>query len=278
MKKSLLSAALAAAAGLILVPSLARAVEPDVTGSDGDLILGFQLSGENDLEVDIGSLNTYLDATSAFPVTFGVVPADQTNPGTTVTSLNADLTANFGAGWNSNSLLFWGLAGAVGNTVFLSQDSANSNIPQRQTLNGADTTSGDINNTLLASLKESPSTTNSTEAASILTSAAGSWDSFTPATEAFDTGFNIEQAGDDTATDSTLILWELAANGRNGGGNGVDIGSFTLNNSGDLTFTPAVVPEPSTWLSLISGALFLGLFQLRRRSRTPLRIKQPILH
>jgi hypothetical protein len=235
------------------------------------LILGLQLSGSNDLEVDIGFLGTYLNATSPFDVTFGAVPSGQPNAGATVTNLNADLRSNFGAGWDSNSLLFWGLAGtgtgSSSNTVFLTVDSDNSNIPQREATSGANATSSDIDSLILA-LSESPSTTNSTKAASILTTAAGSWDSFDPATQAFNTGFGIEQLdGVDTATDSTLNLWELAPNGRNGGGNGTDIGSFTLNDSGQLFFTPAAVPEPSTWVSVAGGALILAFLRFRRQRR-----------
>lgn len=268
MKSKLLAVSLVTAAGVTLSPRLVRAVEPNVPATAGDLILGFQLSGDNNLEVDIGSITTYLNATSAFPVTFGLVPADQTGAGTTVTSLNADLTANYSGSWSSNSQLYWGVAGAQGNTVFLTVDSNNPNIPQRQTLNGANTTSGDINNSLVTTLSETPSTVNSTKAASIQTTAPNSWDSFLPATSAFESGFGIEQLdGVDTATNSTLNLWELAPNGRNGGGNGTDIGFFNLNSSGGLTFTPASVPEPSTWRSAIAGALLLGVASLRRRIR-----------
>jgi hypothetical protein len=263
MKKFFIISALFA--GLALAPALVRA-EPDVSAASGDLILGFQLSGSNDLEVDIGSLNTYLDATSVTPVTFGVVPADQLNAGATVTSLSADLATNFGTGWASNGLLYWGLAGAQGNTGFLSVDSLNP-IPGRPSTSGANLTEADINS-LVSNLSSDPSTTNSTEAASVLTTAAGSWDSFTPLNGAFDTSLNIEQLpGTDTATDSTLTLWELAPNGRNGGGNGTDIGTFTLNGSGDLTFTPAAVPEPSTWASLFGGGLLLMFLGSRRKSR-----------
>jgi hypothetical protein len=42
------------------------------------------------------------------------------------------------------------------------------------------------------------------------------------------------------------------------------VGAFTLNSSGDLTFTPASVPEPSTWFSMVLGAL--SLVFVRRRS------------
>jgi len=265
MKKSLLFAALIAAS-LSLAPTLALATEPNVSGTTGDLILGFQLSGHNDLEVDLGPLNTFLDAASAFPVTFGLVPADQAGAGGTVTSLNADLTANFGAGWNSSSSLLWGAIAAEGNTIYLTVDS-NNPVPQRPATTGANVIESNVNGSLIDDgLLVSPSTVNSTKAASIPTTTDDAFTTFDPSTNAFQSGLNIEEAPGDTATGSDLDLYELVPS-HNGGGNGVDVGSFALNGSGDLTFTPAAVPEPSTWISIVSGTLFLGLFRLRRRAR-----------
>lgn len=260
MKKRILPATLAAA-GLALAAGPLHA-EPNVPYSSGDVILGFQLSGDNDLEVDIGPYSSFLNATTPFNINFGVIPADQTGAGATVTSLNADLTANYGSSWASSALQ-WGVVGNNGSTIFLSQDAADPDIPQRPSTSNAGVFSGDIES-LGDGLGTSPSTINSTKTASVATGAANSWDSFTPSSDGFETGLDIEQQDGHGATTSALNLFELAPNGRNGGGNGQDIGSFALNNSGDLTFTPEAVPEPSTWLSVIAGALLL-VFARRRR-------------
>ena len=272
MKTKLLPAAALAAACLALSPGLARAAEPNVPYTAGDLILGFQQSGANDLEVDIGPYTKYLNATSPFNVTFGVIPANQAGAGVTVSNLTADLSATYGSGWASNSgasLLQWGIIGDVATgasfTTYLTIDSNNSTIPVRPGNSGGSLYDAKIGS-LSGALVASPSTANSTEAASVLTTAANSWDSFNPGNSFGSVGLPpIEQAfGADGPTNSTLNLWQDAPNGKNGGGNAVDIGSFTLDGSGDLTYTPVSVPEPSTWASIIGGAIFLGLFRFRR--------------
>ncbi len=51
-----------------------------------------------------------------------------------------------------------------------------------------------------------------------------------------------------------------------GGGPGFDIGTFTIDNGGNITFTPT--PEPTSVALLSFGAVFLGMFRLRRRTVT----------
>jgi len=48
-----------------------------------------------------------------------------------------------------------------------------------------------------------------------------------------------------------------------------DIGSFSLDSAGDLTFTTAAVPEPSTYAAIIGGAALLLLVGRRRRALNP---------
>jgi hypothetical protein len=271
MKTKLLPAALVAAVGVTLAPGLARASEPVVPVSSGDLILGFQLSGDNDVEVDLGPYTNFLNATTPFNISFGVIPADQTGAGSTVTNLNADLTAVFGSGWASNSGLQWGIVGHNSVTdIFLTQDAATISLPQDP---------GNTNGTSYASTIQSLinglggdfSTTNSTEAASVTAGSSNAWDTFLPgSSSAFGTGVDVEQLPGDGATGSTLSLFELYNNGTRNGDHlaAADIGSFSLDGSGDLTFTPASVPEPSTWASLIGGTLFLSFFR-RRGLRVP---------
>ena len=271
MKPKLLPVALAAAAGFALAPGTARATEPNVTVNSGDLILGFQISdgSANDLLVDIGPYSNYTNATSAFTINFGVIPADQTGAGATVGNLNADLTSNYGSGWASNSLLQWGVAGNPGNSgeVFLTEDVNNTTPVKDLGFQPADGLYTQTNNAV-AGLSAAASSTNSTLVASLPTTGANSWSTFKPSSNAFGTGLNIEQSPGDAAVGSTLNLLELVNDGsRKGDGLAArDIGSFTLDGSGDLTFTPsAAVPEPSTWLSIISGAASLIFIGRRKR-------------
>ena len=50
-----------------------------------------------------------------------------------------------------------------------------------------------------------------------------------------------------------------------GSGPGIDLGDFSLSSAGVLTWTPAAIPEPSTYVSLALGAGLL-LLVVRRRS------------
>jgi hypothetical protein len=271
MKIEILPAALTAAGLALAAGHTARAVEPNVPYSSGNLILGFQLSGDNDLEVNLGPYSSFTSATSPFNVSFGVIPADQTGAGTTVSSLAADLSATYGSGWASSSLLGWGVVGdtpnGAGYTTFLTIDSHNPTIPSRYSNSQSSEVDSSISS-LGGGLGTSPSTVNSTEVASITVGSSNpnSWSEFTPGSNFTGSGLPVEQSfGADTATTSTLNLFENVPNGRNGGGgSATDVGAFTLNSSGDLTFTPASVPEPSTWFSMVLGAL--SLVFVRRRS------------
>lgn len=272
LKIRLLPAALAVA-GLTLAAGPAHA-EPNVPVASGDLILGFQLSGDNDLEVDLGPYSNFLNATSPFNITFGVIPADQTGAGATVNSLSADLTANYGAGWASSSLLYWGVVGdtpsGAGYTTFLTIDSNNPTVPSRYSNSQSSEIDSSVSS-LGSGLNTSPSTINSTKAASITVGSSNpnGWSQFSPSTDFTGSNLPVEQSlGVDTATSSTLNLFENVPNGRNGGGgNATDVGAFTLNSAGDLTFTPAAVPEPSTWFPVVAGGLFLVLARRRRSLR-----------
>jgi hypothetical protein len=271
MKRNLLPAALLAAAGVTLSPGHARA-QSDVPATNGDLILGFEESGvSNNLEVNLGSYATYLDATSAFNVTFGVIPSTST----VVTNLNADLTNVFTSGWATNTgtpVVEWGIVGATPTTVsgvstddvFFTQDASNTTPIENPNNAGATADATDINTSYLAGLSVQTSSTNSTESAVVPTSYSNSYTSWN--SQDFGSGLDIENLGG--PTNSTLDLFELEPTGRNpNGSDATEIGSFALNSAGDLTFTPESVPEPSTWLSFIGGALFLGLFRLRRNRR-----------
>jgi hypothetical protein len=259
---------LAAAAFASLTPQV-RA-QSTVSTKPGDLVLGFQLSGDNDLEVDLGSASTFLSDTSVTPLTFGVIPVGQTGAGSTVTSLNADLTANYGGSWASSTSLLWGAAGAISTSssydVFFTRDSSLSGFPNPGN-SGASEDASPINS-LVTGLGGLESTNNSTVTASLSSSATDAWSTFDPGTTAFSTAYDIENTNGTTAVADSLTLWELVPSGRNpNGSTATDVGSFALNNSGDLTFTPASVPEPSTWASIIVGALSLVFFRRRGNLR-----------
>jgi hypothetical protein len=277
MKPILLPAALVAAAGLALAPGHARAQSSTkVSVNTGtDLYLGFEESGNgNNLIVDLGADTQFLDATAPFTVQFGAIPTGQAGAGAAVTSLSTDLSSNFGS-WASSSgvtALKWGVVGDDENgpltLLFVTRDSLNPTAPINASNNNIGLYAGNVDS-LGSTLSTDFSTDNSTEAAGVpatpTTGQPNSWSSFAPYTNAFGTGLDIEQSPGNGPL-STLTLFEEIPT-TNGGGAATDIGSFTLASNGDLTFAPASVPEPSTWLSLIGGGLFLGFLRRRRGLR-----------
>ncbi len=102
-----------------------------------------------------------------------------------------------------------------------------------------------------------------------LSNGGESWTSNDPSTGAFGTGYNIEQptTGLTGPTNSVLDLYQLNPATQAFHTRGSYLGDFTLNASGDLIFSPAAVPEPSTLgLTALGGAMLLIL--ARRRMNT----------
>ena len=96
----------------ILALGLASQAAHAVTAGDGDVLLGFRATGgtgsSTNLVVNIGQASQFTGATGA----------------TTVTSLNADLTAIYGASWATRTDLVWGVIGGTGHTDISVSDPA----------------------------------------------------------------------------------------------------------------------------------------------------------
>ena len=265
-----------------------RSVYADTTTyAAGDLILGFhQVGASNDLEVDLGQASTFVNAAagSTFNVQFGLIPTAQLNAGNAVFNLNSDLTSVFGASWNNNSqtnLVRWGIAGTdASSKVFLTFAETTPGTVVTPVSNGAGwgfagsnftTIKNKINNNLglgIGGFTNQPTTNNSNvatiQSAGVFGSGNNAWQGFQDNNNglAFGSGRIIEQplsGSFNGPTNSTLDLFQLP----NTNSAGTYVGSFSLNNSGQLQFSN--VPEPSTaLLVLTSGAAFLAL--RRRRS------------
>jgi len=270
MIKKIPPAAIALAASLALAAGHARAQSSTfVSTNDGtDLYLGFQESGDSDLIADIGSYTQFVNAVAPFTIQFGVIPTGQTGAGTAVYSLLADLNNNFTSSWTSSTTLKWGVIGDdendSPNLLFVTQDGSSSSKAPNNPGSQQTAQIQDKIETFDTYLGDDFSTVHSSETASVTSASANSWTSFTPGgPSAFDTGLNIEQGPGDGPL-STLNLY--AAN-NTGSGTATDLGTLSLATNGEITFTPESVPEPSSWLSILGGALFLGLFRLRRNVR-----------
>ena len=256
MNRKILSAALVAVAGLS--PGLARAT---ITENPGDLFVGFQSvnddgsTGSYDLLVDVGPASQFLSGGSFTGI-----------------NLNSDLDDAFGTGWNANTgypIVQWGaigddkygtFAGDSSNTIFLTEDPS-ANAPSEPGAQAAGTIGTKIVSNLGGTFRNDTAESDNSEAAKISDTSTYSWSSFDPSTTSFGLGVNIEQANGDGPTNTALTLYQDIPNG---GTTANVLGSFSLSSGGELTF--ASVPEPSTWLSLLSGAICLGLFRRSRRA------------
>jgi len=249
----------------ILGTSSARAQNP------GDLILGFEEPGSggssNVYEVDLGAISQF-SSSKTFDLSA------------------SDLSTEFGNSWASSSLLQFGV---VGSTLSSGSLTLGSNTLAAKTVftswntfaaapvekSSQATEVSDVNALYNDVANVGTPTTGSTvslPAVSTTTSDAGSFATIDKNNQqfGFGTGFaksNLDYNSDGTTSavdTATLDLYEVAQTS-SGTAPGSLLGTLSLNSSGDLAFTAAAVPEPSSWA--LMGVGVLGLFwNLRRRS------------
>ena len=259
-----------------------QAVTPaPVVYTTDDLFLGFRATAgtgaTSDYLVDIGQASNFRDATSIFTVGG-------------LGSISTDLIAIFGSGWYSRSDLFWSISGTPGTTAWTSGTGtdngktlyATSEEPTPGTqsspwLGAASGAQGTATGKMVSLAQQfvastSGSATNCTTNSSVdiiqNTSDANSYASFMPGgnnsdtTDAFKT-FNptVEGSFANGTAGSVLDLYRIPV------GYGVaapTLGTFQINNSAALTFTPKGVPEPSS-LGLFAAASAILLASRRKR-------------
>ena len=243
----------------------------------GDLILGFELAGNTtNLEVDLGSVSSFIGTA---PGTYSIV-----------TGLGTDLSSTYGSGWNTNSNLNLGVVGSTsGTSGFAGQlkrtlwvtssgtaysqsvaslyAGANSNISALYGQSAAEGAFGGVSvSSSPADLIQTTAFSGTTQGILTGTTLAGSW---TSQEATGGSGFSIpitsgavlEAAMNSSGGTVTNELYMLNP----GSGPATDLGTFSLNSSGDLTFTAlSVIPEPSTY-AMILGVFALGFVMLRRR-------------
>jgi len=289
--KHLLPLGLLAGVAVALLAPSAHAQRVGFT--NGDLVLGFEeTTGPNsnsyDYEVNLGPASYFLTL-AASPGTTDITTADFGGAG--LGNIAADLangSKGFGSDWYENSStagdnVQWGVFGAIlaasnntglaQNTLFETiaeqtpgqlssapgEGSPSSQQPQTSAFQSFSTTLGNGNDTA-----------NSDYGTFISNSSATSWSGENASSSAFNGPVGIEQPTSGTyigPTNSELDLWELIPSGGTGyNGNGTLLGSFTLDSSGNLDFTSAAVPEPSTYAAIGLGAAFLLLFRRTRKS------------
>jgi hypothetical protein len=295
MKKTIIPAAiLAVAAGALLAPP--AHAQTTLSYSAGDLVLGFEdpAAPADDYLVDLGQAS-YFITLSQTPGATNITTSDPAYGGS-LGNLAADLSNTFGSTWHDNNAqgdnVQWGVIGATPklssdgsipeDTIFLTQPEnfpgAGSNDPTEGSLSTQKTWDSQVNSDFAGpgnGFVGATTSTNSNYAVVEPSSDSDSWTNEHASYNAFATGLDIEQSQNAALTDigptnSQLDLYELLPTSEGGTGSGTELGSFTLDSSGDLEFTSAAaVPEPSTYAAIGLGAAIL--LMLRRNRRTALR-------
>ncbi len=261
-----LKAATLALAGIVLGTPLSRGA---LVYNQGDIILAFRVANATSPSflINLGSVTQFANAAPGSTLSFG-----------SISTFGQDLVDTYGASWYDLSTLSWGLFGQDENanvTLYASRARTNLNTPATpwNALTIANRTSTDTNvSGVTVSFANSGQTTASTN-----TSNAG-FQSFTTTgsyyssvtTGATDFGsvsqWSSIEGNNASGIDSTALdLIKVGAVGA-GAFPSSDLGKFTIDDNGVVTFT-ATIPEPSTYALLaISGLVFVVFLRRRRVS------------
>lgn len=233
----------------------------------GDLFLGFRATGSTgatqDYLVNIGQYTQFTTSTNTFTLNLG--------------SLGADLSLVYGNDWYSRSDLFWSISGTPYDgalvetpTLYVTRQRSNVNTPATAWLgrsNSAQTTTASAFQALAGNYVTTGSATaNSSVATFQNVGDPNSYASFIKPT--LSTDFNVWNTIQGSFANGTAgSVLDLFAVNPVFNQTSVRQGSFQLNNSGELSFTGAAVPEPST-VTLIGLGAAVGLYMVRKRRNT----------
>lgn len=284
----LLTMSMLALAGASIVAPLRAAT---TSYAAGDLLLSFRDTGgyvnaagtatTETYVVDLGNVSTVTSA--------GTHVLNSAVVGNAIGNIAADLANVFGAQWYNDPNLFWNISAVTGTvsnkTLYTTAQNpstpwsssnpvspwGNNGSYVQASINSAAGLVGGIGN----GYNNQTSATSNFGAVQVLGSNAQSYNTYVPAS-AGGTGANL------LSTDKTQFLSLLTGSNEgnsatgittnslelysinNAGGSGLDVGTFSINNSGQVTFSVGAVPEPGR-ASLL--ALGVGLLALRRRRK-----------
>ena len=248
---------------ILAVASVALTISTAKAYTTGDLLLGFRNSASaNDYVVDLGPASNYLGQAFGYSTTLSLG------------NIAGDLSSSslFGSGWATDATLSWGVAGSLisNNTLYAGQPEdpvgTLAQAPNEASHTGQSAPANNINATG-SYLSFGTASSNATNAFIEANSQTNSWDSYMPngttTTTAFGYFPNFEANSTSGITNTALDLYSLPYH--NGGGSvaGTYDGTFTIDNTGAVTF--AVVPEPSTVATVVLGAGLLVVVAARRR-------------
>lgn len=262
-KHTIKNIALLAIAGLGIITS----AKAGITTSNGDLFLGFYSTGSStSYLVDLGAASNFRDFSGTETLSLG--------------NIGADLTSIYGNNWNTSSSVFWGVFGTDYNssvngdptyTLYAGQaegsvGTVGNGYQEKSTATQAGPASKISNMRSVASGLNVTDSTNSGVAVIEANSTSGSFGGYVS-----NSGFTnfsyfnsaMGEFGSGTAgTAIDLFRMTPSTLGVNAP-NGTYYGTFTIDNSGTVTFaTP--VPEPSTVYMALGLVAFIG-WRSRRR-------------
>jgi PEP-CTERM motif len=265
--KILASKLLAAASATLLIPAANAAL----VYTNGDLFLGVRASSNlgatQDYLVDLGPASQFT-TTAAFTLSLNG------------SNLGADLVSLFGANWNTRLDVFWSVSGTnlpgdPSNTLYATRARSDVLTPAlawNGRSNSAQGTTNSLFNQLAGQYAANGTATGNSSVATFQnTSDPNSYASFQPggvnssgiSFKAFSP--SIEGSFANGTSGSVIDLFRVIPDTVLPVGDlpGERLGSFKVDDNGALSFTGAVVPEPTSFMLLGSGSALLGL--LRRR-------------
>jgi hypothetical protein len=285
MKQHLFKTTLLALAGTGILSSSVLA-QSSTTYAQGDLLLGFRAApmstgAASNVLVDLGNGSVAaVDAAaiSGTPLTFNI------------SNLFSTLNAVYGSNWTTRSDLFFSVAGAnatTNSTIYITAPEVvgNGEATPWNGLGGSlqtgvrnkINTEGGIPNTAGYNFYILNTNPNGAGAAVIEgQSDTNSYGSYMPGGTTANAGpapgisyaeFNPTIEGTFANGTSGITLDLIKLTSATGANPGQDLGDFTINDSGLLTFTPDIseVPEPSTFIAPLLAAAAVAVLAVRRR-------------
>jgi hypothetical protein len=260
-RKKLLTTALLALVGLA---SITVAEAAAVSYSKGDLFIGFYTndgSVTKDYLINIGQASLYTGATGSFTL--------NSSPNTNIGNIGTDLTQTFTASWKTDAAVSWGIFGTTYDAT-VGNDPTFTLYASATPLSGPYARKGSFTQGAPAvrifdmgsAYATASSTANSAKGIVQNTTDVNSFASYQTTTSFgyFDISASTVDFGNGTSG-AALNLYRMTT----GSGSGELVGTFTINDSGIVTFTP--VPEPGVCVLAGCGLAFM-LFVVRRRRAT----------
>ncbi|GEM_PF-2682451 len=224
------------------------------TFSTGDVLFGITSSTATlayTYNLNLGSISNLISLSSG-----------QTKTWTLSTS---DLTAIVGSGWDDSTKVSWGVASATLSNLWATASTtltAGSLSTNDQAISGAKNSLANV----IAEYQNGTATTNDGASANIVGAVEYakadqySWYNQAKSNLGDSLNYTITKSLNSADT-SVLALWQYSTDGT-----ATEAGTFTLSDSGVLTYTSlAAVPEPSTYAMIgIGGLAMLRMFRRRR--------------